>query len=387
MTETYSVTKSEPVPETYPAAQPEPPKEYVYEEKETEKPKEVYEKEYTEAPPQEPKYYEKEEEKYGKPEYKPYEKPSYEPEYKPYEKPSYEPHNSYPETGYKDPESYHPVPYGVKHVSGTTYKTGHYLKPKTYYSHPRHYRNRYRKPSYVPKILSYVPKKPSYVPKIAFYSQPAFYYPPIPKVPTLKKTPPPIDLLKLVPSIKLPGTHDIQGVLDQLTKPVISLNMPHKFDLMALGSDRVRSKSMSPPKLGSIAPIGPSVDIIKHIPVALSKFGSSNLIDSISDLVKPKKEAGHVDKGMGGHSHHHHHAHSYKLYSKKPKKIVTAIPLKKGPFYGHIVIEDYPFGRPANGPHDDGGEPELGCNELDYYIHSRPVPAALVKGDGALLKY
>nr|XP_046908713.1 uncharacterized protein LOC124490286 [Dermatophagoides farinae] len=56
------------------------------------------------------------------------------------------------------------------------------------------------------------------------------------------------------------------------------------------------------------------------------------------------------------------------LTMAKIKKIITAYPMNKGSVSGHIVIEDYPYGRKQLGPLDDGGESEIGCAELDKVI-------------------
>ena len=51
-----------------------------------------------------------------------------------------------------------------------------------------------------------------------------------------------------------------------------------------------------------------------------------------------------------------------------PNKIVTAYPLQKGALNGHVVVEDFPYGRPQYGSYDDGGEAPLGCAELDTAV-------------------
>ncbi|KAH9413425.1 hypothetical protein DERP_007901, partial [Dermatophagoides pteronyssinus] len=62
---------------------------------------------------------------------------------------------------------------------------------------------------------------------------------------------------------------------------------------------------------------------------------------------------------------------STKTTISKVKKIITAFPLKKGSkSIGHIVVEDYPYGRKQFGPLDDGGESEIGCIELDQIMQS-----------------
>ena len=62
---------------------------------------------------------------------------------------------------------------------------------------------------------------------------------------------------------------------------------------------------------------------------------------------------------------------STKSTISKVKKIITAFPLKKGSkSIGHIVVEDYPYGRKQFGPLDDGGESEIGCIELDQIMQS-----------------
>ena len=58
-----------------------------------------------------------------------------------------------------------------------------------------------------------------------------------------------------------------------------------------------------------------------------------------------------------------------------PRKIVTAYPLQKGPYTGHVVIEDFPFGRQQYGPFDEGGEATLGCDQLDGAVAAGPAPA------------
>lgn len=60
-----------------------------------------------------------------------------------------------------------------------------------------------------------------------------------------------------------------------------------------------------------------------------------------------------------------------------PRKIVTAYPLQRGPYNGHVVIEDFPYGRPQYGPFDEGGEATLGCDQLDGAV---PVPVQGVPG-------
>ena len=55
-----------------------------------------------------------------------------------------------------------------------------------------------------------------------------------------------------------------------------------------------------------------------------------------------------------------------------PRKIVTAYPIQRGPLNGHVVIEDFPYGA---GPFE-GGEPSLGCAELDGAV---PVSAPFAK--------
>ncbi|OTF80993.1 hypothetical protein BLA29_011999, partial [Euroglyphus maynei] len=56
----------------------------------------------------------------------------------------------------------------------------------------------------------------------------------------------------------------------------------------------------------------------------------------------------------------------------KVKKIITAMPLNnQGIINGHIVIEDYPYGRKQMGPLDDGGESEIGCDILDQIIRQQ----------------
>lgn len=128
-----------------------------------------------------------------------------------------------------------------------------------------------------------------------------------------------------------------------------------------------------------VAPIGPSVKLIKQFPsLSLSKLKLPEMpsLHSITESLGNLGSFGDLlskfvkfDKGVKRTKL------SPAPVSVTPRKIVTAYPLKKGSFSGHVVIEDFPYGRPQYGPLDEGPEVPLGCAELDSAVPS-PVKYA-----------
>lgn len=108
----------------------------------------------------------------------------------------------------------------------------------------------------------------------------------------------------------------------------------------------------------------------------LPEFHASHFLGGLSGLIPKleltKKHTEHKPHHYQSHYEPHHHKAVYMpkpVYKVvKPKKIVTAYPLH-GSLSGHVVVEDYPYGRPQYGPYDDGGDAEIGCDELDGAIH------------------
>lgn len=177
-----------------------------------------------------------------------------------------------------------------------------------------------------------------------------------------------------IPSIDFSGEHD-----SGFTLPHIDLPKTH-------------SKGVSP-KITAIPPY-PSIHVLKHLPLpSIPKIKMPEL-GPFKNLKMPKFDFTKIQKKDGLESAEDSLKPTYALSNAigvpkpefaasplakaititKPKKIVTAYPLQKGPLFGHVVIEDYPFGRQQYGPGDDGGEPEIGCAELDKIIQVEPKP-------------
>ncbi|KAH9392509.1 hypothetical protein TYRP_005588 [Tyrophagus putrescentiae] len=255
-----------------------------------------------------------------------------------------------------------------------------------------------------------------------------------------------LDLKKfedLLPEFPSKGGHleGILSVLAGLDLPSLTLNMPKKlptgplpkpgalFDqLLAATSDilpHIRLPAPSgPPVIASgvvakapaavaVAPApvpvvapAPAVAVAHHpAPVAITKtighegHGITGLGDLLSKLTKfeivkrvklPASKVALLHRPVHGAApvavaaaatsvHPVAVPHPQRL---PPRKIVTAYPLQKGPYTGHVVIEDFPFGRQQYGPFDEGGEATLGCDQLDGAVaagHPAPAPGPVAK--------
>ncbi|UXI15400.1 eukaryotic translation initiation factor 3 [Sarcoptes scabiei] len=207
-----------------------------------------------------------------------------------------------------------------------------------------------------------------------------------------------------------------QKLLQGLDMPKIDLSGHHETGLTVPTIEMPKTQSVGKSKkIKAILPLGPSLHFLRHIPLPpvpklrlpelgpfkFNKFKMPKLDftkdlkqDLKEKLIQPKRDGsvspddllGPFDvRSMYEKDHSKSRSNLFNAITiTKPKKIITAYPLNRGSLIGHVVIEDYPFGRQQYGSLDDGGEPEIGCEQLDKIIQPKSSPFLLNKSPNYL---
>ncbi|KAJ6219536.1 hypothetical protein RDWZM_005348 [Blomia tropicalis] len=270
---------------------------------------------------------------------------------------------------------YHSAPY-APYPMDTPYQTGEYYPQLEGKYHPfSHYQPYVARP--IPPMPYPMPHYPAHHHGAPHYGQHSYHHhgyqahkPHIPgkfeKTVSLDKSFP-----FSIPNLNLGG---LLQTIENIAVPALNMEMPEKFIHNGDGVDKFKShESLPKPSLTKPfkLPIWSGDFTLLHTlsKIKMPEFGSislgglGELLGKFTKLEMAKRDSVKPNPiGPIGHF-------------ASPRKIVTAYPLHKKGYSGHVVIEDFPYGRPQMGPYDEGSVPSLDCAQLDGKLPLGSKPA------------